>query len=105
MATTFTFDADEFKAVVAEWEKLLAELKEQRAVFKDLQGLAAQPPAEDEATQAFLQQARTALQSAHGSGEALLDYVERFLGNLRMASTKYVATDTNGANVISVVVE
>jgi hypothetical protein len=105
MATTFTFDPDEFQAVVAEWEELLAALEKQRSGFADLDGLANQAPADDPATRTFLQQARTALASADHSSEALRQYVSQFLTQLRLAKVTYVDTDTSGANRLSVVVE
>jgi len=105
MATTFSFDAVELTAVIAEWEALHTDLLAQRTGFDELQRLTAQLPAEDIMTRTFINTASHAATAANGSSEDVLIFVDKFLRKLKEAKDNYASMDEGGANLISVVME
>lgn len=100
MCGDFTFDAEEFQRVRAEWEELGRQVAVAGERFGELIWSTSQVPAGDPATAAFLARARAAVDAAQVSNGALKSYVDGYLSLLDGTAAEYTAQDAQGARDI-----
>jgi hypothetical protein len=105
MAMSFTFSDAEFDEVLAEWARVKDLLNDQRSAYAQLEIWADLPPAADPASQAFMTNARGALQAANGFGEAAREYVNDFHDKLVSTKREYLEADENGARRFRITLE
>lgn len=101
MCSDFMFVPEEYERVRREWDDLRARVAEVRDNFDNLDAIAASPPADDPATNEFLNRARIAVVAARESNGALGTYAVAFLANLDETAAAYTNTDDVSAEVIT----
>lgn len=100
MCGDFTFDAEEFQRVRAEWEELQRQVAMAGERFRELDWTTSRAPAQDPATTAFLDKARAAVAAAQGSHAMMRSYVDGYLRLLERTAAGYTGEDAEAARRI-----
>lgn len=101
MSGGFTFDAEEFRRVRAEWEALQRQVGVAGEQFRELMWTTSQLPAQDRATTAFLARARAAVDASQTSNAMLRSYVDEYLKLLDQTAAEYTGEDAEAAREVN----